>query len=159
MQAKEKPTLGNDPLAWVFEEDKEEDGAAHKIAAPQPAHAQDEPRATAPNIPAAPATVAETPDSSVEVDTAGPGLRLANIIDIASVGPLWEQACGLAEQSTLEIDAAAVERIGTAGLQVLCALHQDVTARGGDIVWLNPSETLCQAAARLGLQQALCLPA
>ncbi len=77
--------------------------------------------------------------------------------------------CRLAELPTLReqclampsgtLDATAVERVDTATLQLLAAFHRDALARGGKIAWAGVSTPLREAAERLGLAQALALPA
>lgn len=57
------------------------------------------------------------------------------------------------------LDAAALTRVDTAALQLLVAVHRDAQARGEQIAWANVSAPLRDAAERLGLTQALVLPA
>ncbi len=71
--------------------------------------------------------------------------------------PALREQCLAAPSSTL--DASAVERVDTAALQLLVAFHRDALARGGKITWAGVSTPLREAAERLGLTQALALPA
>jgi len=52
------------------------------------------------------------------------------------------------------IDAAAVEHVDTAGLQILTAFAQGLRARGSDLRWTNVPPVLAGAATALGLVQA-----
>jgi ABC-type transporter Mla MlaB component len=61
-------------------------------------------------------------------------------------------------EKTMTVDAAAVERIDTAFMQVLLAF---VRSRPGDsepVAWLNVNPVLVEAARLLGVQQTLSLP-
>ena len=57
------------------------------------------------------------------------------------------------------LDATAVQRVDTAVLQLLVAFHRDAQTRGEYITWTGVSAPLREAAERLGLTQALVLPA
>lgn len=63
------------------------------------------------------------------------------------------------EAAPLAIDAGAVERIDTAGLQLLASLARARVAAGGTLNWVAVSPELARCAARLGLEQTLALPA
>jgi phospholipid transport system transporter-binding protein len=71
--------------------------------------------------------------------------------------PALREQCLATPSSTL--DATAVERVDTAALQLLVAFHRDALTRGGKITWTGVSTPLREAAERLGLIQALALPA
>jgi len=58
-----------------------------------------------------------------------------------------------------QLDAAGVERVDTAALQLLVAFRREATARGQAPGWLGVSEVMRDAAGVLGLAQALELPA
>ena len=58
----------------------------------------------------------------------------------------------------LTLDGAAVERIDTAGLQLLVALAKSAGVAGRTLRWTACSPALAQAAQRLGLARALQLP-
>ena len=63
----------------------------------------------------------------------------------------------LEHSAPLYIDAAKVERIDTAALQLLVAFLSDRKARRRAVVWLECSESLMRAAGALGLTSALAL--
>lgn len=65
----------------------------------------------------------------------------------------------LEHSAPLYIDAAKVERIDTAALQLLVAFLADRRARRRAVVWLECSESMMRAARALGLTGALALAA
>ena len=69
-----------------------------------------------------------------------------------------ELAERLDESGPLQIDAAAVDRVDTAGLQLLAAFVRDLRAEGRAVEWVGCSDALQKAAQALGLHSALCLP-
>lgn len=84
-----------------------------------------------------------------------------------------ESACTLRESADLHfallavsagaepcyIDGSAVERVDTAGLQMLAALFCQRAAAGRSTGWTAASPELVRCATRLGLEQVLHLPA
>ena len=56
---------------------------------------------------------------------------------------------------TIELKADTVNKADTSGLQVFVCLRKELKALGGDVIWKNPSEKLCQSAQLLGLTEAL----
>lgn len=77
-------------------------------------------------------------------------------LDIAAAGELKRQLdAALAVSRPLTLDAQAVEHVDAAGLQVLLAFQRaDLTGRTR-ATWRKPSPVLCEAAALLGLSEAL----
>ncbi|MGY6519263.1 MAG: STAS domain-containing protein [Lysobacteraceae bacterium] len=61
----------------------------------------------------------------------------------------------LASRRNVVIDASAVERVHTAGLQVLAAFVRERGRAGHGTRLDRPTDTLVEAARRLGLQHAL----
>jgi phospholipid transport system transporter-binding protein len=57
------------------------------------------------------------------------------------------------------LDGRAVERIDTAGLQLLVAFARREAASGRPVAWVSASDELLGASARLGLLEVLGLPA
>jgi anti-anti-sigma regulatory factor len=66
-----------------------------------------------------------------------------------------ELAERLDESGNVQIDAAGVERIDTATLQLLAAFVRDLHTDGRQVEWVECSEALRRAAGSLGLQNAL----
>ena len=61
----------------------------------------------------------------------------------------------LGEGGSVKIDAGAVQRVDSAGLQVLAAFARDRRAAGRAVEWLSVPESLAQAASLLSLTDAL----
>jgi phospholipid transport system transporter-binding protein len=69
-----------------------------------------------------------------------------------------ELAERLDESGNVQIDGTAVDRIDTAGLQLLAAFVRDLRAEQRAVEWVGCSDALRKAATALGLEAALCLP-
>jgi anti-anti-sigma regulatory factor len=63
------------------------------------------------------------------------------------------------EPGDFVVDATSVERIDTAGLQLLVAFARRLRLHERRLVWGKPSAELLRGAARLGLTGELGLPA
>lgn len=61
----------------------------------------------------------------------------------------------LQKSSTVELNADAVQKVDTAGLQLFIAISREVSGSNGTLIWKKPSEVLIAAAARLGLDKEL----
>ena len=61
----------------------------------------------------------------------------------------------LQKSSTIELKADGVERVDTAGLQLMVSLNSEVQRCGGELIWKNPSKPLLAAARSLGLDHTL----
>lgn len=61
----------------------------------------------------------------------------------------------LQKASTIELKANDVEKVDTAGLQLVVSLKKEVTTLHGKIIWKSPSEKLIHAAMSLGLKEYL----
>jgi anti-anti-sigma regulatory factor len=59
---------------------------------------------------------------------------------------------------TVELDASRVERIDTAGVQLLLAVTRYLESRSLGLRWTHPSAALCEAAHELGASDQLQLP-
>ncbi len=57
----------------------------------------------------------------------------------------------LEDSSEIKLTADAVEKVDTAGLQVIVALSSELKKVDGSLSWDKPSEALVQAANTLGL--------
>jgi phospholipid transport system transporter-binding protein len=69
-----------------------------------------------------------------------------------------ELAERLDESGHVQIDGTAVDRVDTAGLQLLAAFVRDVRAEQRAVEWVGCSDALRKAATALGLEATLCLP-
>ena len=80
---------------------------------------------------------------------------LPAVLDLAAAEPLHRQLCDALQAGDVLVDAAAVDRVSTPCLQVLCAVAVAARASGFKFGLRNPSETLIAAAIELGLHHAL----
>lgn len=80
----------------------------------------------------------------------GEALTIANVADLHG-----KFTKALEESSTVELDAKAVEKVDTAGLQLLVALNTELEKCDGKLLWSSPSDTLVQSVATLGLGSVL----
>ena len=79
-------------------------------------------------------------------------------LDIAVAHELFQTLQQAVDTSnSLVIDAANVEHIDTAALQLLCAFIQDAQVRGIDVQWHEPSPAVNEAAHLLDLEGILAL--
>jgi phospholipid transport system transporter-binding protein len=69
-----------------------------------------------------------------------------------------ELAERLDESDAVQIDAAAVDRVDTAGLQLLAAFVRDLREQARPVEWVGCSDSMRKAALALGLHEALRLP-
>jgi anti-anti-sigma regulatory factor len=87
-------------------------------------------------------------------------LTCDEVLDLSAAESLRAQLlAALASGEDLEIQAAAVRQIDTANLQLLCAAALDLRARERNLIIVEPSSALLQAARRLGLSGVLGLDA
>ena len=66
-----------------------------------------------------------------------------------------ELAERLDESGNVQLDATAVDRVDTAGLQLLAAFVRDLKTEMRNVEWVGCSDALRKAAAALGLAGAL----
>jgi len=90
-------------------------------------------------------------ENSSAVVLTSPTIRTINALQT-------ELAERLDESGNVQIDGTAVDRVDTAGLQLLAAFVRDVRAEQRAVEWVGCSDALRKAATALGLETALCLP-
>jgi ABC-type transporter Mla MlaB component len=79
---------------------------------------------------------------------------------VADAGSLKSELAKLLESpDTVTLDIAAVQRIDTAGLQVVAAFVRERAAHGRPIAWQGSAPAFSSAARLLGLEALLQLPA
>ena len=79
-------------------------------------------------------------------------LDLAGNLDISSAPEQRERLiAALAATQGLSISLAGVERVDTAGLQLLLACEKSAKTRGIALTWVAPSEAVRRAANGLGV--------
>ncbi len=107
------------------------------------------------------ALLGDPPSADVEepkTDTEGElvdEFTLDDEICIADVAHWREKFLHCNTSSCVTIDASMVQRVDTAGIQLLLALIQEIQRRNGSLQWREPAESLLQTAATLGLGEAL----
>ena len=103
--------------------------------------------------------VEEVETTPAAVDAAGP-LALAPLCTlreaVAMKGQLLER---LDQAGDVEIDAGHVEKIDTAGLQLLVAFSRQLRESHRELAWKAVAPELSRAAAQIGLADTLGLPA
>jgi chemotaxis protein CheX len=83
-------------------------------------------------------------------------IRLSALFDAPAAAALHAQIRPLAGTvNALEIQADAVERVSTAGIQLLLATEAALSAHGGRLVLVDPAPVLCAALDDLGLAAEL----
>lgn len=81
---------------------------------------------------------------------------LGAALDIAHAAAVKTDLQALLEgDSPILLQAAAVERVDAAGLQLISSFLAHCQSHQRDCQWDQPSAALCEAAAGLGLAQAL----
>ena len=93
-----------------------------------------------------------TPIQSVTTDT----IVFDNPLDIACAGQLRQRlVAALQAKAPVFLDAANVDRVDTAALQVLTAFFKDADAAHVTVQWQQTSEALRKATRLLGLGPSL----
>lgn len=102
---------------------------------------------------------AKTPDTDTEHKTEGSMFALAAECTVADAGTLKSGLARLLDEAqTVAVDISAVQRIDTAGLQVLTAFVLDRMVQDRDVEWVGHAPALTAAATLLGLNSILKLP-
>ncbi|MEY4762187.1 MAG: hypothetical protein RLZZ200_2043 [Pseudomonadota bacterium] len=87
-------------------------------------------------------------------------LQLASVCTLREAAELKGQLMAqLGQPGDVEIDAAQVGKVDTAGLQLLLAFVSQLDIEGRNLAWKQPNPELYRAAGQLGLVEALKLPA
>lgn len=82
-------------------------------------------------------------------------VRLPADCRLAAVEPLASRLADALAARSVALDGGEVARIDTAGLQLLLVFQREATQRAVPWRWLDVSEVMDEAAATLGLTQAL----
>ena len=102
---------------------------------------------------------AKTPDADTEHKTEGGTFAVAADCTVADAGSLKAGLAKLLEDpETVAIDISAVQRIDTAGLQILTTFVLDRMVQDRDVEWVGHAPALTAAATLLGLNPILKLP-
>jgi ABC-type transporter Mla MlaB component len=112
--------------------------------------------------PAAKARAAATPVRAAEAEkkpaapVEAPRVALPGSCTVKDAAALKQTLCSVAQDSaTVTIDVAALERIDTSAMQLLCAFVRDRAARNQQVAWNGTSDALVQAARLLGVSELL----
>ena len=80
-------------------------------------------------------------------------------LDISHAAALYARfEKSLQKSSIIELKAETIQKVDTAGLQLIVSIKKEVETLGGNIIWKKPSQQLLSAAQALGLSSALGLP-
>lgn len=103
-------------------------------------------------------TVVEPAAAAAASSSTGSTLRLATLCTVREASELRLQMLKLLETSEIvRIDAAGVQRVDTAALQLLVAFVRERSDAKRTVAWDGCSTAFLQAAQRLGLESALAL--
>lgn len=78
-------------------------------------------------------------------------VHLPEHLTIQVATDLREQLLALADRQEVWFDGSGVERVDTAGLQVLAAFRKTLSEHGGAIQWAHQSRALSQALELSGI--------
>lgn len=86
-------------------------------------------------------------------------INCGDLLDIAKAADFHQELkAALGKGGEIVLDAAEIERIDAAGLQLCTAFFHAAAARKVQARWQTPSGALIRAAALLGLSRELGLP-
>ena len=104
-------------------------------------------------------TARNTPAPGVEEKTAGGELAIAAECTVADASSLKSGLAKLlGESESVTLDISAVQRIDTAGLQVIAAFIRERESQGRQVQWRGHAPVISAAAGLLGLGALLKLP-
>jgi ABC-type transporter Mla MlaB component len=103
---------------------------------------------------------AKTPEAETEHKTAGGMFAVAAECTVADASSLKSDLAKLLDDSgVVTLDIGAVQRIDTAGLQVIATFVRERESLGLEVEWRGTAPALTAAAKLLGLSSLLKLPA
>ena len=102
---------------------------------------------------------AQTPGADTEHKTGSGAFAVAAECTVADASALKSGLAKLLEDSgVVTLDVSAVQRIDTAGLQVITAFVRERESQGRQVEWRGTAPALVAAAKLLGLSSLLKLP-
>ena len=102
---------------------------------------------------------AKTPGADTEHKTGNGTFAVAAECTVADAGALKSDLAKLLDDSgVVTLDVSAVQRIDTAGLQVITTFVQERESQGRQVQWRGTAHALVAAAKLLGLSSFLKLP-
>ena len=103
---------------------------------------------------------AKTPDADTGHKTEGGTFTVAADCTVADAGTLKSGLAKLLDdEGVVALDISAVQRIDTAGLQVIATFVRERDSHGRQVEWRGEAPALTAAARLLGLTSLLKLPA
>ncbi len=82
-----------------------------------------------------------------------------DLLDISMVNEINQKLKkSLSSGSDISIDVSKIDRIDTAGAQMLCAFYQDAKSREIKCNWTDPSEVFLKSIQQLGLESHFDIP-
>ncbi|MFQ5470050.1 MAG: lipid asymmetry maintenance protein MlaB [Gammaproteobacteria bacterium] len=84
-------------------------------------------------------------------------INCEEIVDISSISDLHKSFIKMLDKKHKEIivDVSKIERIDTAGIQLLCSFQSEIKEAGIPFHWRDPSDTFCSTAHQLGLDSCM----
>jgi anti-anti-sigma regulatory factor len=104
-------------------------------------------------------TAAAKPSAAAQSSDAVVVVRLPSDCRLAAQAALKVQLQDVLHKGDIVLDAAGLERVDTAALQLLVLFRRELEGHGGKLAWRDANEVLNEAAGLLGLDQLLNLPA
>lgn len=101
----------------------------------------------------------ESPQVAAAATAAPAVTRVGSALSIRTAAQLAEELRAALRAGAVRVDAANVEIVDTAGVQLIVATVASAAARGVPFEWLGVSGALREAAMHLGLVDMLRLPA
>ena len=102
---------------------------------------------------------AKTPDAATEHNSDSGEFAVAAECTVADAGSLKSSLAKLLEDpGVVTLDISAVQRIDTAGLQVITTFIRERESHGRQVEWRGSAPALAAAAKLLGLSSLLKLP-
>lgn len=100
-----------------------------------------------------------TPDAETAPDSGSGAFAIAAECTVADAGALKSGLAKLLDApGVITLDIAAVQRIDTAGLQVIATFVRERESLGREVEWRGAAPALTAAAKLLGLSELLKLP-
>lgn len=137
MAKEKKSMIGIDPLAWLKDDD--DDVVENKTTATKEKANKK----------------TTTKKTTVKNPSKDAAFTLQAIQDISTVADAHSELKALLGNDKVVIEAAQVERIDGASLQLLYSFIEEAKEKGVDVVWDSPSEALMNSAKLLGMVEAL----
>jgi phospholipid transport system transporter-binding protein len=101
---------------------------------------------------------AKTPGNETDVKSGAAAFAIAAECTVADASALKSGLAKLLEDSNVTLDIGAVQRIDTAGLQVIATFVRERESQGRQVQWRGHAPALSAAAKLLGLSSLLKLP-